>query len=308
MATQTEIVLRAPALDDVPAVAALSAEMEEAHGSGGMSEAQVRDRFNSELRKPEDSYRLAELDGRIVGWVASWYPDETSERIFVDIEAYPRDEAVFARLLEWGEERARRFAGGRRVRIHVGAAEGNDVLAELLRRRGFELVRHFFRMETELEEEPAWPAWPDGISVRTFRAADERAVYDADLEAFRDHWDFFPVSFERWRDYFFASSEFDPRLWFLAEDGDELAGISLCWSERRPETGHVNVLGVRRPWRRRGLATALLLHSFYELRRRGRARADLNVDGENLTGAVRLYERAGMRVAHRNDAYRKEIS
>ena len=68
-------------------------------------------------------------------------------------------------------------------------------------------------------------------------------------------------------------------------------------------TGHVNILGVRPGWRRRGLGRALLLHSFRELRDRGRLKADLGVDAENTTGAVRLYERAGMCVAHRMDTY-----
>jgi mycothiol synthase len=305
--TGVHVTLRPPRLEDVAEIAAFASELQRAYGSGGMSEAQIRDRLTSRQRKPEENYCLAEVDGRIVGWTTSWYPDESSDRIFIDVAAHPRDEAVLEQLLEWGEERARRFGAGRTIRMHAGAAEGNEVLAELLRRHGFELVRHFFRMEIELDEEPAQPVWPRGIAVRTYQPGDERAVYDADIEAFRDHWDSFSVPFEEWREHFLGSSEFDPGLWFLAEDHDELAGIALCWSERRPGAGYINVLGVRRPWRRRGLATALLLHSFHEFRRRGRAKVDLNVDGENLTGAVRLYERAGMRVAHREDAYRKEV-
>jgi hypothetical protein len=115
------------------------------------------------------------------------------------------------------------------------------------------------------------------------------------MEAFQDHWDFFPVPFEDWRQYFLDASDFDPEAWFLAVDGDEIAGTALCRSERRPGEGWVNV------------GTALLLHSFHELRRRGRTSVGLNVDGENLTGAVQLYERAGMHVAHREDSYRKEL-
>ena len=69
--------------------------------------------------------------------------------------------------------------------------------------------------------------------------------------------------------------------------------------------GWVDTLAVRRPWRRRGLGLALLLHSFRELRARGRERVGLGVDGENTTGAVRLYERAGMHVARRSDTYER---
>ena len=134
----------------------------------------------------------------------------------------------------------------------------------MLRERGYELVRHFFTMEIDLGEEAEQPSWPDGISVRTFRPGEERTVYDVDMEAFQDHWDFFPVPFQEWRDYFLGSETFDPELWFIAEHGDEIAGTALGSSARGPETGWVNVLAVRRPWRRRGLGRALLLHSFQD--------------------------------------------
>jgi ribosomal protein S18 acetylase RimI-like enzyme len=271
-----------------------------------MSESQLRDRFSSPLSKPEDEWRvLIGPDGRMVGSAATWHPEPTAERVFVFAVAEDRDPAIYEQLLDWGEERARSLTEGRAGRAHTSAEAENDVLAAILRRRGYDLVRHFFTMEIDLDEEPEQPVWPDGIAVRTLEPGEERAVYDVDMEAFHDHWDFFPVPFEEWRDYFLGSSDFDPTAWFLAMDGDEIAGTSLCKPERRPGVGWVNVLAVRRPWRR--LGKALLLHSFRDLRSRGRERAALNVDGENLTGAVRLYEQAGMRVAHRDDSYRKDL-
>jgi ribosomal protein S18 acetylase RimI-like enzyme len=117
-----------------------------------------------------------------------------------------------------------------------------------------------------------------------------------------------PSAFDDWEQSLVRSSAFDPTLWFIAEDAGDIAGLSLCRSERRPGVGHVGILGVRPRWRRRGLGLALLRHSFRELRARGRAKADLGVDGENTTGAVRLYERAGMRVVRRTDSYEKELS
>jgi ribosomal protein S18 acetylase RimI-like enzyme len=308
MAQQTRIAMEAPTLDDLPKLERFFADVRDAYGDALWTEGQVHDQLTNKHANPAENYRLAMVGARVAGWVSAWYPEPTSERFFLGIEAHPREPAMFERLLDWGEERARRFGAGRTVRVHAGADSENELLAEVLRERGYELVRHFFRMEIELADEPAQPVWPDGITVRTFRPGEERAVFEADLEAFEDHWDFFPIPFEEWRDYFFGSDEFDPELWFIAEDSGEIAGAALCWGERRPDTGLVNVLGVRRPWRRRGLGTALLLHAFHEFRRRGRAKVDLNVDAESLTGAVRLYERAGMYVARRNDAYRKEIS
>ncbi|MBD0349195.1 MAG: GNAT family N-acetyltransferase, partial [Thermoleophilia bacterium] len=102
---------------------------------------------------------------------------------------------------------------------------------------------------------------------------------------------------------------FDPALWFIAYDGDEIAGFSLCRPRESgdPDMGWVSVLGVRRPWRRRGLALALLRHSFVELHRRGKKRVGLGVDAENTTGALRLYERAGMHVDRRWDTWEKIV-
>jgi ribosomal protein S18 acetylase RimI-like enzyme len=134
-------------------------------------------------------------------------------------------------------------------------------------------------------------------------------VHEADEEAFEDHWGSVHTSLEEWR-HFMTAAHYDPALWFVVWDGDEIAGISLCnagWTGD-PGLGWVNVLGVRRPWRRRGLALALLLHSFHELEARGMDRVALGVDAESLTGAVRLYEKAGMRVVRQSDTWEKPLS
>jgi ribosomal protein S18 acetylase RimI-like enzyme len=90
-------------------------------------------------------------------------------------------------------------------------------------------------------------------------------------------------------------------------DGDEIAAISLCRFKITddPEMGFVDTLGVRRPWRRQGLALALLHHTFTEFQNRGQKRVGLGVDAASLTGATRLYEKAGMHVARQFDNYAK---
>jgi ribosomal protein S18 acetylase RimI-like enzyme len=64
---------------------------------------------------------------------------------------------------------------------------------------------------------------------------------------------------------------------------------------------------VRRPWRQRGLGLALLLHSFNNFYQRGDRAVGLGVDAQSLTGATRLYEKAGMRVTRQHDLYEKII-
>ena len=134
-------------------------------------------------------------------------------------------------------------------------------------------------------------------------------MYECAQESFADHWDFRRIPFDVWRSFMAADSRFDPELWWLAEDGDELAGVCLnFWHfSGDPTFGWIGTLGVRRPWRRRGLGLALLRHSFVDFKRRGATRVGLGVDAENTTGAVRLYERAGMRPVRRNDAYDRAL-
>jgi GNAT superfamily N-acetyltransferase len=119
-------------------------------------------------------------------------------------------------------------------------------------------------------------------------------------EAFRDHWGYVEIPFEeelaRFMNYMNNSEDFDPSLTFLAWEGDQVVGTSLCVDHISddPELGWVGSLGVLRPWRRRGLGLALLQHSFVELYKRGLRRVGLGVDAGSLTGALRLYENAGM--------------
>jgi ribosomal protein S18 acetylase RimI-like enzyme len=129
------------------------------------------------------------------------------------------------------------------------------------------------------------------------------------MDSFADHWDFRPQSFAQWRGFTVDREDFDPSLWWLVEDRGELAALSLNrWHfSGDPRFGWVEVLGVRPPWRRRGLGAALLRHSFQDFRARGATRVGLGVDAENTTGAVRLYERVGMRVVRRNDIYEKTL-
>jgi mycothiol synthase len=132
---------------------------------------------------------------------------------------------------------------------------------------------------------------------RTVPAADERNLYDANIEVWEDTSDPLEESFEEWQHWTTKRASFDPSLWFLVFDGEELAGFSLCrQDDTGANAGYVGVLGVRRPWRQQGLGEALLLHSFGAFRERGYMRATLGVDASSPTGATRLYERAGMTV------------
>src|SRR5262249_24079259 len=146
----------------------------------------------------------------------------------------------------------------------------------LLEARGYAVVRHSFEMRIALGAEPPQvPSPPDGIALRTAVGVEDSATHAVAEESFAGTWGYTPGSVE----VFSHSLGPDRELWFLACDGDEIAGVALCRDERSgyPGVAWVDILGVRRPWRRRGIARVLLLHAFDVLHARGRRHVGLNV-------------------------------
>ena len=189
----------------------------------------------------------------------------------------------------------------------MGYTSADDTpLRELFASSGYDLVRHSYRMRIELNEALAEPEWPDGISVRTMREGEERRFYEANNASFADTWMFHQEAFEAWRHWFVEDPSFDPTLWFVAESGDDVAGIVIARkAEYEPGLGWVRILGVLPDYRQRGLGQALLRHTFGEFASRGLDAVGLGVDAENPTGAVRVYERAGMHVERTNLLFEK---
>jgi mycothiol synthase len=188
-------------------------------------------------------------------------------------------------------------------------SERNRTLIDLFLLNGYHSNLSFLLMEMTLHEPPADPLWAKGIQVRTFvPTQDEQATFLADEESGEDKGYHLPLDFEAWSKRMELGAErFDPGLWFLACDGDEIAGVALNYYDRESETGWVDHLGVRRPWRRRGIGKALLLHTFGEFYRRGIRRVRLSVDSASLTDAQRLYESAGMKTIQQYHIYRKSL-
>jgi mycothiol synthase len=304
--------LRPPGLDEAPEIAALMNEHSTSlYGRREVSEDEVRlwfEAFDFDLER--DAVVVEVEGGAIAGYGDLADPSRQGRLVWLDIYLRPgAPVAVGLELLAELERRAdTRLARDGRLKAYV--AERDETLARLLEASGYRVVRHSFRMEADLAGQPAAPVWPDGIAVRTFRPGeDDQHVYEVQEETFADQVDAEPHPYEEWRHWSFREP-FDAELWFLAEEAAELVGILLARSERGGDEtlGWISVLGVRRPWRRRGLGRALLLHAFRELRRRGKRRAGLGVDGSNPTGAVQLYEQAGMRVVRRNDHWERYAS
>jgi GNAT superfamily N-acetyltransferase len=188
-------------------------------------------------------------------------------------------------------------------RLHAWAPAPDERAAELFRMRGFVEVRRFWEMEIDLGDEP--PAAPP-VAVDTFSEDEGQAFHAALEEAFEDHWEPHPEPFETWWQRQIGRSNYDPTLWFVIRDGDEIA--ALARNEARGPGGYVGGLGVRRPWRGRGYGKALLYHTFREFHRRGLRRVTLGVDAANPTGATRLYESVGMHSVREDVVWEKSLS
>jgi mycothiol synthase len=265
----------------------------------------------------ETATRVAiDAAGKVVGYIEVWDIEETPVDLWVWGRVDPdyEDFGIGSALMDWAEQRARQALGRVQKDIKVvmrsGTYDGYEPGSQLLQDRGMKPIRHFYTMAIELEESPPAPQWPDGITIRSMAGLEEaRDIVWAVDDAFRDHWGYveqpFEKELEQWLHFMKHEEHFDPDLWYLAMDGDEIAGVALCMRQSREdeEMGWVRVLGVRRPWRRQGLGLALLHFSFREFYRMGKARVGLGVDASSLTGATRLYERAGMRPIRQFNTY-----
>lgn len=304
-----------PSHADIAAVTALKRVVEVAHqGESDVTADDVIEEWAlPRLSMDEDLWIVETVSGDVAGYGFVWREDPPSA-FFAEQTVHPehREHGLSELLLRLAESRARQAAGtppaGRPIELSVWTHEDDAGRIALFERRGYRLVRTFLRLDLDLAEPTAAPAWPEGIGVRGFRRhRDEAAVHAAMDEAFRDHWRPDVMSLEEWLAFRFERPGLDLRLWWVAWTGDEVAGAALAIET--PLGGYIADLAVRRPWRGRGLGRALLLQAFAELRRRGQPRAYLGVDRDNPTGAMHLYSTLGMRPVHSAaQVYEKDLT
>ena len=271
------------------------------------------------LNMDEDLRKVIGPDGEVAGYVECLTFTQPPVHPYIWLSVHPDHlhDNVTETLLDWAIERAKYvldiLPADLRVSIHMHNIGSFKPWQKSIENAGFLLTRHSFIMHREMKEAPPAPQWPAGITLRPFDPErDAAAVYRANDEAFSDHFGHIKQSFEQGFALFkhwLEEPRFDPSLWLIAVDGDEIAGVSLnrVNEQEEPPIGWVGDLSVRRPWRKRGLGMALLQHSFSEFYHRGHKKVGLGVDASNLTGALRLYERAGMHVARQYDRYEKEL-
>ena len=283
----------------------------------------IRSEWVSPGFNPAEDIRLVFApNGELAGYIEVWATAIPPVHPSIWGRVHPEYEGlgIGTWLLQWGEERAlqalQNVPEGLRFAARSGVYRQAEKSRKLFEDMGYHYIRSFYRMVIEMDGPAPEPVWSEGITVRTYNPeTDTEAVYRAEVESFRDHFGFVEEPFEeglkRFKHFVTEAEDFDPTLLFLAVDGRsaEIAGFNICrpYSYEDPDMGWVGTLGVRRPWRKRGIGLALLRHSFNEFYRRGKRKVGLSVDAENLTGALRLYENAGMHVHQAFDQYEKEL-
>jgi mycothiol synthase len=215
-------------------------------------------------------------------------------------------------LEQHAAELADRYPTHRPKVMGTWAADTEKERIALVTRFGFEPSRYFFDMARPSLDDIEEPVLPDGVELRPARDDQLKQLWDADVEAFLDHWGGFDGSnerFEQWK----TDPKFDPSLFVVAWAGGEIAGAVIneineaenaAFNRKR---GWLHSVFVRRPWRRRGLGQAIVLRSLQVFRDVGMTSAGLGVDADNPTGALGLYERTGFEVEFRSAAYRKPM-
>jgi len=306
----SDLTLRPAKWTDVNAVAELILDVCTKDGDPTIADTPEeieRDWKTSGFVLETDAFVVETLDGRIVGYEVFY---ENLAHANMDGDGYVHPDfmgrGIGTSLLRALEARARKEMEladpDLRVFIRNAMAIDDTVGCAMHENEGYKTVRFSWRMEITLDETPSVPELPEGIELRPFDMSQDHAVYEAHEEAFSDHWGHIHGSYEEWTHH---NEDRDRSLWLIAWDGDQITGYSL--NRIRNGIGWVGSLGVRRPWRKRGLGETLLQHSFAEFYKRGQNVIGLGVDAENPSGATRLYKKVGMQTAAEYVVYEKEL-
>lgn len=270
---------------------------------------------------PFQDVLIAEVNSEMVAYSrVTWYTVDNPEKeqvyqSFGFMKPAWRRKGLGTAILHHNQERLRQiardhFAGIPRVFESFGMSTEHSTTALLLA-DGYQPVRHGYEMvRPDLEEIPDLPL-PDHLEVRPVKPEHYRMIYDASMEAFRDHWGFSDDAepFES----FINQSNFNPELWQVAWQGDQVVGMVLNFIDEQAnceyarKRGYTENIAVLRPWRKHGVARALIARSLRLLKEVGMEEAALGVDTQNTSGALRLYEFMGFKVVKQSTTYRKAM-
>jgi mycothiol synthase len=267
---------------------------------------------------PRRDLLVAQVDAAPVGYSRVFWDDEEDGRVYKNVcfvDPAHGGRGIGTALLAWNEARLREIAGDHDVPtklVQVFVADANEPATALVRAAGYEPGTYMAEMvRPSVDDLPDHPL-PEGLEIRPVREEDIRTIWEADVEAFRDHWGFVEQSDEDYQ-RFLAWPYHDPALWKIAWDDEGVAGQVKSFINTAENDAHgrqrgwTEAISTSRRWRRRGVAKALIVESIRELAARGMTEVALGVHTENPNGAYQLYESLGYEVVHTWTTYRKPL-
>ena len=311
--------------EDVPAIHAMLIAVDKADDRTAAGTLEDRQReFDDPWSNPEaDSLLAFAPDGTVAALARTFVnpKPEGESRAYLWDEVHPEHRRVGDLgefLLSWlearGRQRLQATPGDLPRVLRVGCQDNLHDRMALYERRGFRAARYFYKMRRDLGQPIPDMPLAEGLTLRTYSPEMDHGTLEAFNESFSDHWGFERATQEDWQMFFVGRSSFRPEVTFLTLEGDRVIGFSVNYISPEDNARHgiqegwIGSLGVRRAWRKRGVASALLCQSMRAFKAEGLDYATLGVDTENLTGALRLYERVGFAPVKRFIAFAKPVS
>ena len=269
---------------------------------------------------PYKDMLIAEIDDRMIAYTrVTWNQQEdglTTYMTFGFLLPEWRRQGIGSAMLAWTEDRLRQLASTHEKKglrfFQAGAADTEKSTTAMLEKAGYQPVRYEFNMSRPISDQLPEAPMPAGLEVRPVQPEQIRPIWDAMQEAFRDHWGFIEEGeeiYQAWQ----GQSSFQPAIWKVAWDGDQVAGMVLNFIDESENTeykrlrGYTEGISVRRSWRKKGLARSLIVQSIQMFKDMGMTETALGVDSQNLSGALRLYQGVGYRQTKQFTIYRKPL-
>ncbi|TFG68351.1 MAG: GNAT family N-acetyltransferase [Anaerolineales bacterium] len=300
----------------------------------GSKEADAIDRTNTldELKNnyahlvncdPHKDLIIAEIQDEVVGYGRAYWSKVVNGPLlyshFVFLLPAWRGLGIRRKMLKINEQRLQDIARDHDMlceKYYETSASDNELdWINVIEQEGYKVVRYGYNMvRPNLNDIPAYPL-SKGLEIRPVEPDQYEIIWEAAVEAFRDHWGFSEdewslENLKAWEN----DQSFNPSLWKVAWDGNQVAGMVLNYinenenQEYKRKRGYTETICVRRPWRRRGLAKALIAESLLLHKSLGMTETAHGVDAENPNGALQLYENLGYQAVKTGMVYRKELT
>ena len=295
--------------DDIELMARLVQAVDQ-HDEGIVEPVQphLEDEWANPLFDPTEDTILAFARDRSLAAFATCWGIEPTDSVEAWINVHPahRGEGLATWLVRWAELRAGRYLSRPGASTLLRPSASSDEGRAFLGRLGYREVRTFWHMSRPLDGTERTGSPPAGATIRPYREGDGPTIHRVLESAFEDHFGFEPMAYDAWEAAALRAPTTELALTFLAErEGEAVGAIVAGFVEGE---SWVSELGVIREHRGRGIGRALLRRIFHELATRGRTGVKLNVDGENRSGATRLYEQEGMTPGRSWHVYEKRIA